>query len=193
MLKNQLLSLRELACIWFVDFPLLLLIFFFLFNFFRLISMYVCMECRYAHRTVRFGTKYSILGDPAIPVYCLIGKKTLQRSDGLTRYVECPNRQLHYEWHQSQSHFDQSIPLLVTAPPQLSFPKRGPSSNSPETLPPTNQQYDMNTLAIECYYLPTESLLCFSLIWLANSPVFSILEHVKSASLGWPVDLRWWK
>ena len=126
--------------------------------------MYVCMECRYAHRTVRFGTKYSILGDPAIPVYCLIGKKTLQRSDGLTRYVECPNRQLHYEWHQSQSHFDQSIPLLVTAPPQLSFPKRGPSSNSPETLPPTNQQYDMNTLAIECYYLPTESLICFSLI-----------------------------
>ena len=68
--------------------------------------MYVCMECRYAHRTVRFGTKYSILGDPAIPVHYLIGM-TLQRSDGLVGYVECPNRQLYYDGHQSQSHLDQ--------------------------------------------------------------------------------------
>lgn len=49
--------------------------------------MYV-WSAEYALHTARFGTKYSILGDPAVPVHYLIGKKTIQRSDGLTGYVE---------------------------------------------------------------------------------------------------------
>lgn len=67
--------------------------------------MYVWSTYFALHQTW-FETKYSILGDPAIPVHYLIGM-TLQRSDGLVGYVECPNRQLYYDGHQSQSHLDQ--------------------------------------------------------------------------------------
>ena len=109
--------------------------------------MYVWSTYFALHKT-RFETKYSILGDPAIPVHYLIGE-TLQRSDGLVGYVECPSRQVYYDWHQSQSHLDQSILLLVT----IVYTTNCHSQNEGflqtvlrHCLQPTNKQFPIESL-----------------------------------------------